>query len=139
MASAAYLKHDFPEAIRLYTAALDIHRKTPVLDRDTWRVVVDNLGMSYGISGDNQRAKQIFEYGISVEPGYPMLHYNRACALAELNDPDGALAELKIAFANKNNMIAGERMPDPRRDSSFSRFQHDEKFRRTVTEILASK
>lgn len=138
-ASIAYLKHDYPQAIRLYTAALDIHRKAPALDRDRWRMVVDNLGMSYGISGDNQSAKKIFEYGISVEPDYPMFHYNRACALAELGDPGGALAELKAAFANKHNMIAGERMPDPRTDSSFRRYMRDENFRRVVNDLLAAK
>lgn len=66
-ASAAYLKHDYRTAIQHYSRALDLEKSQPTLDKNTWRVVVDNLGMSYGISGDNQKAKEVFEYGLSKD------------------------------------------------------------------------
>jgi hypothetical protein len=93
--------------------------------------------MSHGISGDNKTAKTIFEYGLSEDPTYPIFHYNLACAYAELNDLDNALVHLKAAAANKANMIPGERMPDPRTDSSFRPFLQDERFRKTVSEFDA--
>jgi Tfp pilus assembly protein PilF len=91
--------------------------------------------MSYGISGDLKKAKETFEYGLSKDPDYPMFHYNMACTFAEMNDEDNAIAFLKSAFKNKENMIAGEVMPDPSNDSSFTRFMKDEKFLNALKEI----
>lgn len=64
-ASAAFIKREYKKAIQLYSKALDLERERPTLDKNVWRVVVDNLGMSYGISGDNKKAKEVFEYGLS--------------------------------------------------------------------------
>ena len=93
--SAAYLKQDYKKAIQLYGKALELEKKEPTLEKDIWRVLVDNLGMSYGISGDNKKAKEIFEYGLSKDDKYPMFYYNLACAFAEMNDLDNAIINLK--------------------------------------------
>src|SRR5262249_53343717 len=126
--SAAYLKRDYKKAIEFYSKALDAEKKEPTLDRTIWRVVVDNLGMSYGLSGDNKKAKEIFEYGLSRDDKYPMFYYNLACASAEMNDLDNTIANLKRAFEFRENMIPGEQIPDPATDDSFTRFQANEKF-----------
>ena len=97
--------------------------------------MVDNLGMSYGISGDNKKAKEIFEYGLSKDDTYPMFYYNLACAYAEMKDLDNAIVNLKRAFEYKENMIPGEQMPNPETDDSFSRYLKSEKFRRVVEEL----
>lgn len=133
--SASFLKGDYKSAIKPYQKALDLEDKYPTLEKSIWRVLVDNLGMSYGISGDLKKAKETFEYGLSKDPDYPMFHYNMACTFAEMNDENNAIVYLKTAFKNKENMIAGEVMPDPSNDSSFTRFMNDEKFLTALKEI----
>ena len=47
------------------------------------RVVTDQAGMSYGMSGDIAKARAIFEKASEEDPDYPMYYYNLACADAE--------------------------------------------------------
>jgi tetratricopeptide (TPR) repeat protein len=133
--SAFYLDHDFKRAIPPYQKAVDLEKEKPTLDKTLWRVLVDNLGMAYGISGDLKKAKETFEYGLSKDPKYPMFHYNMACTYAEMNDVDKAIIYLKQAFEYKENMIKGESMPDPRTDSSFERFLNNDKFVKALREL----
>jgi tetratricopeptide (TPR) repeat protein len=133
--SALFMKRDYQKAIKPYQKALDLEKQEPTLDKTLWRVLVDNLGMSYGITEDLKKAKETFEYGLSKDPTYPMFHYNMACTYAEMNDEDQAITYLKSAFKNKNNMIEGEEMPDPAQDDSFARFMKDEKFLKALKEI----
>src|SRR5215831_11107728 len=134
-ASAAYLKRDYKKSIQLYSKVLDLEGKQATLDKNIWRVVVDNLGMSYGISGDNKKAKEVFEYGLSKDGAYPMFYYNLACAHAEMNDLDNAIKNLRLAFNYKANVIPGEQMPDPAGDDSFARFLSNSRFRKLLEEI----
>ncbi len=133
--SAAYLKQDYKKAIQFYSKALELEKKDPTLEKNIWRVLVYNLGMSYGMSGDNKKAKEIFEYGLSKDDKYPGFYYNLACAYAEMNDLDNAIINLKRAFKYKENMIPGERIPNPATDDSFSRFLKNEKFRCALDEL----
>jgi tetratricopeptide (TPR) repeat protein len=133
--SRFYLVHDFKHAIPPYQKALDREKANRTLGENLWRVLVDNLGMSYGISGDLPKAKETFEYGISKDPKYPMFHYNMACTLAEMNDVDKAIQSLQQAFQYKQNMIKGERFPDPWTDDSFQRFMNNEKFVNALREM----
>jgi tetratricopeptide (TPR) repeat protein len=137
-ASAAYLKRDYKNAIQLYSKVLDLEAKQATLDKNIWRVVVDNLGMSYGISGDAKKAKEVFEYGLSKDGVYPLFYYNLACAHAEMNDLDNAIKNLRLAFNYKANVIPGEQMPDPAGDDSFARFLSNPQFRKLLEEIGAS-
>jgi tetratricopeptide (TPR) repeat protein len=133
--SRAYLEHDFKRAIPPYQKALDREKANRTLGENLWRVLVDNLGMSYGISGDLPKAKATFEYGISKDPKYPMFHYNMACTFAEMNDVDKAIQYLQQAFQYKQNMIKGERFPDPWTDDSFQRFMKNDKFVSALREM----
>jgi tetratricopeptide (TPR) repeat protein len=123
-----YQKRDFKAAIGPYQKALDLEKQERVLDKTLWKVLVDNLGMAYGISGDLKKAKETFEYGISKDPDYPLFYYNMACTYGEMDDMDGAIKYLKLAFERRENMIEGEEFPDPATDSSFERFMKNEKF-----------
>ena len=134
-ASAAYLKRDYKRAIQFYSKALELEGKQATLDKTIWRVVVDNLGMSYGISGDNKKAKEVLEYGLSKDGAYPMFYYILACVHAEMNDLDNAIKNLRLAFNYKANVIPGEQMPDPARDDSFARFLSNPQFRKLLEEI----
>ena len=133
--SAHYIRDDFKKAIGPYSKALELEKKQLTLDKTTWRVLIDNLGMAYGITGELAKARETFEYGLSKDPTYPMFYYNLACTYGELNDVDQAIANLKLAFQHKGNGIAGEPMPNPATDSSFKRFLGNERFRQTLREI----
>lgn len=133
--SAHFIGNDYRAAIEPYRKTLELEKQNPRLDKNLWRVLIDNLGMSYGITGDTKSAKETFEYGISKDPDYPMFHYLMACAYAETDDLDNSILYLKQAFARKQNIIPGEQMPDPATDDSFKRFLKNEKFRAALKEI----
>jgi len=133
-----YLQKDWAKAIPQYEKALDLERGRKALPEAEWRVLVDNLGMAYGISGDLQKAKRLFEFGITQDPEYPMFHYNLACADAELNDLDDALQDLQAAFRYSANSIPGEGMPDPSKDSSFEKYRSDPRFRTLAQQLCPS-
>lgn len=135
--SKAYLEGNFKQAIAPYQKALDREKANRTLGQSLWRVMVDNLGMAYGISGDLKKAKETFEYGLSKDPKYPMFLYNMACTYAEMNDVDKTIDYLKQAFENKENMIRGEHFPDPWTDDSFQRFMSNDRFVNTLKELTA--
>ncbi|HEY4710157.1 MAG TPA: tetratricopeptide repeat protein [Candidatus Acidoferrales bacterium] len=130
-----YVANDFKNAIGPYEKALSLEKQQRRLSRDYWRVLVDNLGMAYGITGELNRSEEAFDYGISQDPDYPMFYYNLGCVAAERNDMDKAMAYLSKAFSLKANSIPGEKMPDPRRDDSFQRFMSNAQFRKLADSL----
>jgi tetratricopeptide (TPR) repeat protein len=133
--SRSYLQRDYSSAARSYQKALNLEKQKRTLPRDTFRVLVDNLGMSYGISGKLQQAKETFEYGLAQDSEYPMFHYDLACTYGEMKNMPQAIEELRLAYKYKANMIAGETLPDPIQDDSFRYFVRDDSFVRAVTEM----
>jgi tetratricopeptide (TPR) repeat protein len=133
--SRSYLKHDYRAAIGPYAKALELEKKQVTLDKTLWHVLIDNLGMAYGISGDLKRARETFEYGLSQDKTYPMFYYNLACTYAEMSDVDRAIANLRLAFQFKANVLPGEQVPDPRNDDSFQRFAESERFNHALREM----
>jgi len=134
-ASRFYLEGEYQRAIPPYQKALDREKSNRTLSDTMWRVLVDNLGMSYGISGDLKKAKETFEYGLDKDPKYPLFHYNMACTYAEMNDVDKTIEYLKQAFQYKDNMIKGENFPNPWTDDSFQRFMKNDKFVSALKEM----
>lgn len=126
--SKAYLMKDYRAAIRSYQKAVDLEKQKRSLEQTLFRVVVDNLGIAYGITGDIDRSMETLKYGISQDPEYPMFYYNVACGYGEQGKMDESLEQLRLAFKYKANMIAGEVFPDPLHDSSFRKFVKDKKF-----------
>jgi tetratricopeptide (TPR) repeat protein len=127
--SQYYVKQDFSAAIPPYQKALDAEKQSRKLSNDYWHVLVDNLGMAYGITGDLDRAQQTFDYGISQDSTYPLFYYNLACVAAGRNDMDKTMELLKKAYSYKANTIQNEPMPDARQDDSFKAFMADKRFR----------
>jgi len=121
-------RKDFGGAISYYWRALNLdgHRKS--LGRKGWIFLVDQLGMSYGLSGDYLKAKETYEWAISQEPEYPMFFYNLACAYAEMNEMDEALRNLRLAYKYKGKVLPGQKFPDPRSDSSFKKYLNNKIF-----------
>ena len=140
MGSALYLQNKYDQAIPPYQKALDLEKTHPQLDKTFWRVLIDNLGMAYGMTGHLTEARATFEQGVQADPTYPMFHYNLACTFAEMNDLDHAMQSLKTAFLHRKNQNPGEEgMPDPRQDSSFQRFMKNDTFRNLANNLTATK
>lgn len=135
-ASRFYLRHDYKGAIGPYSQALELEKVNPQLEKTFWFVLIDNLGMSYGITGDLNKAKDTFEYGASMAPKYPLFYYNLACTYAEMGDTSQAEDYLKKAFDNKANVLPDESMPDPSKDDSFRELMKNKEFR-DLAETLA--
>jgi YD repeat-containing protein len=137
--SKFYIQNKFAEAIGPYQQALDLEKENPKLDKIPWRVLVDNLGMAYGITGDLKRAKETFEYGLSKDPSYSMFHYNLACTYAEMGNLESTMISLKKAYTYRANHNPGESIPDPRTDSSFQRFMKNDKFLKFLDSVTATR
>ena len=137
--SRSYLERDYKAAIPPYQKALDLEKQERKLEKKWWIVLVDNLGMAYGITGDIKSSMSVFEYGIANEPTYPLFYYNMACGYGELGDEANAIKFLQPAYKYKKNMLDGERLPDPLTDSSFSRFADSETFKKAVKEMKSGK
>ncbi len=136
--SEFYYQGNYQQAIELYQQALDLEKANPQLDRIAWRMLIDNLGIAFGISGKLAQARAIFEYGIHEDHTYPMFHYNLACTFAELNDRDHAMLSLRTAFQYRKNHNPGEPgLPDPRRDASFKRLMADDGFKKFLDRLMA--
>jgi tetratricopeptide (TPR) repeat protein len=123
-----FIKQNFQASIRPYEKALEAEQKTSTLPKNDLRILVDNLGMAYGISGNLKRAEEIFNYGLSRDQTYPLFYYNLACVSAGRNDMNQTMDFLTKAFSYKANLIPGESMPDPGKDDSFTPFLKDKKF-----------
>jgi hypothetical protein len=133
--SKYYLQQDYSTAATSYQKALDLEKQKRTLSEEYFRVLVDNLGMSYGISGKLQQAKTTFEYGLTQDPEYPMFYYNLACTYGETKNMQQAIEELRLAYKYKGNLIAGEALPDPLKDDSFRYFVSDGGFVKAVTDM----
>lgn len=137
-ATLAYASHDYQKAVSEYQTALEELKKDPGFERSVmWRVLLDNLGMAYGLTGDLANAKATFELAIAKDPSYPLFHYNLACTYGEMGDRDRAIGELERAFSVRANVHKDEQMPDPARDASFARFMKDETFVAALARIRA--
>jgi len=129
-AQILYNAHMYKPAAPIFELALGKLRETPGSGTKTTmrRVVTDQAGMAYGMSGDISKARAIFERAIAEDPDYPMYYYNLACADAEEKNLVGARKHLQEAFARRANAIPGEGMPDPTKDDSFLPYRNNKDF-----------
>jgi hypothetical protein len=51
----------------------------------------------------------MFNYGVSIDPNYPLFYYNIACLYGGKDDVENAISYLQKAFANKAHVIPGEK------------------------------
>ena len=66
--SRYFIAHQYREAIAPYQKAFEIEKSTPTLEKNLWRVLLDNLSMSYGITGDLTSAREVLTYAVSKDP-----------------------------------------------------------------------
>jgi tetratricopeptide (TPR) repeat protein len=92
------------------------------------RVIRDQTGMSYGVSGELAKARRIFEEGTAKDPDYPMNYYNLACADASENKLSEVRIHLQQAFDRKANVNPGETLPVPTQDDFFLPYKSNKQF-----------
>lgn len=126
--SKYYVNKDYKNAAIYYEKLINLEKESPTLNKELWRIVVDNLTAAYGISGNIEKAQEIIEYGLSIDSKYPMLYYNLACVYAEKNNIDKSIVNLKKAFKYKENMNNGTAVPNPKNDKSFAKLIGNQKF-----------
>jgi tetratricopeptide (TPR) repeat protein len=135
-----YQSQMYSAAAPMFEAALLKLKDEPgATTRDGRRVLIDQAGMAYGISGDVAKARTIFESAIVEDPDYPLYYYNLACADAEEKKLSDARLHLQQAFARKANVIAGESMPDPTRDDSFQPYRDNKDFWKFLENLQANR
>jgi len=132
--------YEYARAIAPYQKAFELEKAEPQLDRTLWRVLIDNLGTAYVMTGRLKEAKTTFQQGIQADPTYPMFHYNLACMFAGMNDLDHAMQSLTTAFRHRKNHNPSDKgIPDPRQDASFQHLMKNETFRNLVNDLTATK
>jgi tetratricopeptide (TPR) repeat protein len=127
--SRYFLAHQYREAITPYQKAFEIEKSPPTLSKNLWRVLVDNLSIAYGITGDLTRARETLTYAVSRDSGYPLFYYNLACVTAEKGDLPDTENYMKLAFERREKVLPGETFPDARVDDSFQKLLLQREFR----------
>jgi tetratricopeptide (TPR) repeat protein len=139
-AQVLFNSQQFAAAGPLFERALTLVRDAKGVDAKSWtRVATDQAGMSYGISGDTNKARAIFEAAIAKDPDYPMYYYNLACADAQAKNLAEARKHLQQAFERKANTLPGESLPDPTTDDSFTPYSNDKDFWSFLEGLRAKK
>ena len=70
----------YPDAVAAYEAARAIEKGGKALSSDQHRILIDQLVMAYGISGQLKKAHELLDQAIPQDPDYPLNYYNLACA-----------------------------------------------------------
>ncbi len=125
----------YAQAIVPYEKARELEKSGAKVSETERRILTDQLVMAYGISGQLKQAHTLLDEAIKQDPEYPLNYYNLACAYAEEGNKTGALTNLSLAFERKEHMLKGEKMPDPRTDSSFQKYLQDADFIRLMTQL----
>lgn len=133
--NAAFKEEDYKKAIEPYRKAFEMEKKDQKLEKKWWFILIDNLSIAYGITGDVKNSREVLEYGISKEPKYPLFYYNLADGYGEENDEANALKNLELAYKYKANILDGEHIPEPTTDSSFRVLMKSPTFKKAVMEM----
>lgn len=153
--SFAGIVHDHPDDIAAqmylgqtlfreekFAAAIVPYEKVRVLEKSgtkltltQHRILGDQLAMAYGISGRTADSKALLQESVRTDPSYPLNYYNLACVSADEDDKSGVLKNLSLAFQHKDQVLPGERMPDPASDPSFKKYAQDADFKALLARL----
>jgi predicted Zn-dependent protease len=123
-----FRQEKYAEAVAPYEKARELERGGKKISEDEHHVLIDQLVMSYGISGQLKQAHALLDEAIQQDPEYPLNYYNLACTYAEEGNKSKMLENLSLAFQHKDHVLKGETMPDPRSDPSFQKYVSDSDF-----------
>jgi tetratricopeptide (TPR) repeat protein len=134
--NTAFINGDCPRAIIYYRQLFDREKAKRSLSPAAWRTFINNFGMAYGVSRKLDNAEEIFRYGISKDPKYPLFYYNLACVYGERNDLKHSIEYLKIAFRIKARTGSREMLPNPLSVDPFRNFYDNKTFIDAVTKMV---
>ena len=124
-----FKEEKFAAAIVPYEKVRALEKAGTKLTLTQHRILGDQLAMAYGISGRTSDSKALLQESVRTDPSYPLNYYNLACVSADEDDKSGVLKNLSLAFQHKDQVLAGEQMPDPASDPSFKKYAQDADFR----------
>jgi tetratricopeptide (TPR) repeat protein len=126
---ALFRQEKYAESVMPYEKARELEKRSAgKLTSDQHRILIDQLVIAYGVSGNLNKAHILLEEAIQRDPEYPLNYYNLACAFAEEGDKKNMLTNISLAFQHKDHVLKGEQLPDPRSDSSFQKYLSDADF-----------
>ena len=137
--AAAFAAQDYAAASKAYGTALDQEKAKPKLEKKPWRELVNNTAMSYTLAGDTKNARLTLAYGVSKDFDYPMFHYILARTYGVEGSGGEAIKHLEKAFERRSKLPAGEKLPDPLTDPSFSSFSDDDVFKKAVARMKSGR
>lgn len=135
LGQSLFRQQKFAEAVVPFEKARELEAGGKRLTSDQHRIVLDQLVMSLGESGDLKKVHALLDEAIRQDPEYPLNYYNLACAYAGEGNKPKMLANLALAFQHKDHVLTGEQMPDPRTDDSFQNYVHDPDFLKLMKKI----
>jgi predicted Zn-dependent protease len=130
-----FKEEKYADAVGPFEKARTLEKGGKVLSSDQHRILIDQLVMTYGISGQGMKAHGLLDEAIQQDPKYPLNYYNLACVFAEEGKKEKMLANLTLAFQHRYHVLKGEQMPDPRSDSSFQKYVWDDGFLKLMKEL----
>jgi predicted Zn-dependent protease len=130
-----FREEKFAEAIAPYEKVRTLEKGGVKLSQTQHRILNDQLAMAYGISGRTADAKALLQESVRTDPGYPLNYYNLACVAADENDKASVLKNLSLAFQHKEQVLTGEKMPDPASDPSFKKYAQDADFKALLARL----
>jgi predicted Zn-dependent protease len=130
-----FREEKFAEAIAPYEKVRSLEKGGAELSPTQHRILSDQLAMAYGISGRTADAKTLLQDSVRSDPGYPLNYYNLACVAADEDDKASVLKNLSLAFQHKDQLLPGEKMPDPASDPSFKKYAQDSDFKALLARL----
>jgi Tfp pilus assembly protein PilF len=123
-------------AAREFTSAIVLDDQQHKFNEELRRQLVDDQGVAYALSGNLDRAKEIYLAALAKDPDYAMYNYNLACVYAEQHDLETAISYLKKSWEHRDTMPPNMKFPDPRQDNSFKPYVNDPKFQDAVMNMV---
>jgi tetratricopeptide (TPR) repeat protein len=136
MGDLNFVQKKYSAAAENYAKANEVDSQSHKLDKETRLDMLDQLGLSWALAKDYDKAKSSYLSALKENPNYPQFEYNLSCVYAEQGDLENALNYLKKAWEHKDDMPKGQPFPDPRKDDSFKKFWDDPEFKQAVEEIV---
>lgn len=129
--SLVYQKQ-YKQAAEHLNAALGLEQKQRQLDVEHWRNLIVQSVDFYSAAGNNTRAKELLDYGVSLDPTFPLFHLLLAQYFTTLDDVDNTIASLEKFYLYRKNDRRTTFWIDPLKHPAFARFKTNEKFRKGV-------
>ena len=135
LGQSLYMQKKYAESVAPFEKARELEASGMKLNSNQHRILIDQLAIAYGISGNLKKVHALLDEAIRQDPDYPLNYYNLACALAGEGDKPKMLANLSLAFQRRDNVLKGESLPDPRSDESFQGYVHDADFVKLMKQL----